>query len=419
MTGTTHTELATEEEEFARLTLREMGPLGDTLAELDGESVNVFGGIPGEEVVCRIVRYRRKRRRYVSGFVTQVLKPSPHRVDPPCVYFGACTGCQWQHIDYPHQLTLKRDTVVRELGRYAELEHLTVSPTVSGPQLFGYRNHARFTVRRQGSLGFVNRITRRFVKVDECMLMAPWINETLRGLQGRCETTSQLSIRYGINTGEWLIQPAISPSEIPFESGQTHYREKLLDRTFRVASPSFFQVNTEQAERLVAMVGERMELAGNETLLDAYAGVGTFAVLLAPQVQRVIAIEESEAAVKDAAINTLGIDNLEFRQGRVEDVLAELDGEAHAVVLDPPRAGCHPAALEAVVRWAPRRVCYVSCDPETLARDLQVLVRGGLCVESVEPVDMFPHTHHVECVVTLSSAGNAAHRNSPQSAQNN
>ena len=153
------------------------------------------------------------------------------------------------------------------------------------------------------------------------------------------------------------------------------------------------------------MVRERLELSGDETLVDAYAGVGTFAALLASRVRRVVAIEESEAAVKDAAINTLGIDNLEFRQGRVEDVLDELDGEADAVVLDPPRAGCHPAALEAVVRWAPRRLCYVSCDPETLARDLQVLVQGGLRVERVEPVDMFPHTHHVECVVTLSSDG--------------
>jgi 23S rRNA (uracil1939-C5)-methyltransferase len=150
------------------------------------------------------------------------------------------------------------------------------------------------------------------------------------------------------------------------------------------------------------MVHERLELRGDETLVDAYAGVGTFAVLLAASVRYVIAVEESAAAVKDSAINTLGIDNLEFREGKAEDILGELGGSADVVVLDPPRAGCLPPVLDAVVRWAPRRVCYVSCDPESLARDLQVLVNGGFTVDRVEPVDMFPQTHHIECIATLS-----------------
>ena len=164
-------------------------------------------------------------------------------------------------------------------------------------------------------------------------------------------------------------------------------------------------MNTEQAERLIVKVRDRLELTGAETLIDAYAGVGTFAALLAPSVRRVIAVEESEAAVKDAAINTLGIDNLEFHEGKTEDVLSTLDSRADAVILDPPRAGCDLAALEAIVRWAPRRIVYVSCEPETLARDLRVLVRGGLRVEHVEPIDMFPQTHHTECVATLTAPG--------------
>jgi 23S rRNA (uracil1939-C5)-methyltransferase len=129
--------------------------------------------------------------------------------------------------------------------------------------------------------------------------------------------------------------------------------------------------------------------------------VGTFAVLLAPYVGRVIAVEESEAAVKDAAVNTLGLDNLEFRQGRTEEVLGDLGSRPDAVILDPPRAGCDPAALEAVARWEPRRTVYVSCDPASLARDLDVLVRAGLRVIETQPLDMFPQTYHVECVATL------------------
>jgi 23S rRNA (uracil1939-C5)-methyltransferase len=127
-------------------------------------------------------------------------------------------------------------------------------------------------------------------------------------------------------------------------------------------------------------------------------------VLLAPAVRRVIAIEESESAIKDAAVNTVELENIEFRQGKTEDVLGALDVRPDAVVLDPPRAGCYPAVLEAIVRWAPKRTTYVSCDPETMARDLQLLVQGGMRVVSVEPVDMFPQTYHVECVATLRPA---------------
>ena len=396
--------------ELASFTLGDMGPQGDTLAYLDGEQISVFGGIPGEEVVARVLRYRprRRRNRRVWAVVEEVLEASPHRVAPPCPYFGPCTGCQWQHIEYAHQLELKREAVERELRRFRELAEVPVSDTMPSEQVYGYRNHARFTVRRHGYLGYVNRSTRSFVEIDECMLMSPWINETLQKLQGRCEETSQLSVRYGVATGDWLVQPTLTSKQVPIPTGQTHYREELLGKVFRIASPSFFQVNTRQAEKLALLVRERLALDGTETLIDAYAGVATFAVLLAPYVERVIAIEESAAAVKDAAINTLGVSNLEFRQGKTEEVLQTLGERPDAVILDPPRAGCDPAALAAIVEWAPRRVAYVSCEPKTLARDLHILVQGGLRVETVEPVDMFPQTYHVECLATLSSTSEAA-----------
>ena len=387
--------------EDVRLTLEAMGPLGDTWARHNGERVNVFGGIPGEEIIARLIRYKGRRRRPVSGIVTEVLKPSPHRVAPPCPYFGACSGCQWQHIDYPYQLRLKQDAVEGELRRYPELDGIPTSPTIPSPQMFNYRNHARFTVRQQGSIGYVNRISRNFVRIDECMLMAPWINETLRLFQGRCAETSQITMRYGVNTGDWLIQPTLQNPELALATGQTHYNERLLDRSFRIASPSFFQVNTKQAEQLTSLVGARLELAEKDLLVDAYAGVGTFAVAFAPEVRRVVAIEESAAAVKDAAANTEGIDNLEFVEGKTEDVLNSLDDDPGAVILDPPRVGCHPRAIQALTQRRPDRVVYVSCDPETLARDLCLLVKGGFGVKSVEPLDMFPQTHHVECVATL------------------
>ena len=390
------------ETELATLRLEEFGELGDTLAHLDGETVNVFGGIPGEKVIANIVRYRRRRRHRVSGLVAQVLEPSPHRVAPPCPFFVACTGCQWQHIDYQHQLRLKRETVRRAIADYPSLRRAEVSPTLPAPSTFAYRNHARFTVRFQGTLGFVNRITRRFVKIDECMLMLPGINGALRELQGRSAETSQLSVRYGQGTDDFLIQPEMQNTDIPLASGQRHYNEKLLGRIFRVASPSFFQVNTAQTENMFELVRRRLSIGRDALLVDAFAGVGTFAALMAPHVRRVVAIEESSAAVKDATVNTLGLDNLEFVEGRTEEVLSSMDEAPDAVILDPPRAGCHPDALSALARLAPARVVYVSCDPDTLARDLDQLVGSGYRVEALEPIDMFPQTHHVECVATMA-----------------
>lgn len=395
---------AEQNQETAQLTLEGWGPLGDTMAQYEGKTVNVFGGIAGEEVIARIVRYRRRRQHYVSGLVTEVLKPSPHRIAPPCPYFSACTGCQWQHIEYSYQLELKQRFVEEQLARYDNLKGISVNPAISSLQQFNYRNHARFTARNSGSLGYINRLTRRFVEIKDCMLMAPWINEALRELQGKCQETTQLSIRYGVNTGEWLIQPTMKNPDINLVTGQTHYAEKVLGHAFRIASPSFAQVNTPQAERMALLVRDRLELDGSELLVDAYAGVGTFAVLLAGSVRRVIAIEESSAAVKDAAANIEGIDNLKYVEGKTEEVLDTLEETPDVVVLDPPRVGCHPDTLDALIRRTPRRVVYVSCDPESLARDLSILVQGGFRVESVEPVDMFPQTHHIECVATLYRA---------------
>ena len=398
-------------QETAALDLHSWGSLGDTLARFEGADINVFGGIAGERVMANIVRYRRRRQQRVAAIVTQPLTPSPHRVAASCPYFGGCTGCQWQHIAYDYQLELKRRFVQQALAEYPELRGAgvaQVAPTLPSPQTLGYRNHARFTVRQSGKLGFINRVTRRFAQVDDCELMHPWINQALRTLQGKAAETTQLSVRYGVHTGDWLIQPTLQNPDIPLATGQTHYWERLNDRRLRIASPSFAQVNTPQAERLADLVRQRLQLSGGELLVDAYAGVGTFAALLADSARHVIAIEESSAAVKDAAVNIEGIPNIEFVEGRTEDVLDNLPQRPDALILDPPRVGCHPDTLSALARRKPKRVVYVSCDPASLARDLAILAQGGFAITSVEPMDMFPQTHHIECVVALAPANGAS-----------
>jgi 23S rRNA (uracil1939-C5)-methyltransferase len=386
------------------LELTGLGRLGEALSEVDGKPVYVFGGIPGETVVAEVIR---ERRGYFAAEVVEVLKPSPHRVEPPCPYFGACTGCQFQHISYERQLEMKREAVVDALVRVGELDGGIVGETLPSPEPLGYRNHARFTISkpepRPGRIGYVHREKRQHVEIDRCLLMADWINEAVEKLQGNVAETTQLSLRYGVNTGDWLLQPTFSEPSVPMASGQKHYKEELLGHTFQVSSPSFFQVNTHQAERMMTRVIEALELTGNETIVDAYAGVATFAVLLADHVKRAIAVEESASALIDARVNVAGIANVELRQARTEDVLAELVAEGvDAIILDPPRTGCMPGTIDALLDSPPRRIVYVSCEPETLARDLALLTAGPFTLDSVTPVDMFPQTQHVESVSILT-----------------
>ncbi len=393
--------------EFAELELGDLTELGDTAAEFEGGSINVAGGIPGERALVRIYRYRRRRKDVVSGIVSRVLDPSPNRVTPKCGYCGPCSGCQWQHIAYPAQLELKRETVEGCLNRYGSLGDAKVLPTLPAPSEYYYRNHARFTVRMGGQLGFSNRITRRFIRIEHCMLMDPVINGALTEFQDKSGETTNMSLRVGSNTGDLLAQPTFQNPDISIPSGQTHYTERMMARDLRVASPSFFQVNTAQAENLVRLTRDGLELAEGDVLVDAYAGVGVFAILLSPYVGRAIAIEESASAVQDGKLNAEGLNNVEFVQLKTEEALADLeeicdlDETPSAVILDPPRTGCHPQAIESLLKLRPEKVAYVSCDPPSLARDLDILVRGGYEINSVQPVDMFPQTYHVESVTIL------------------
>ena len=382
-----------------RVRLNGWGRLGEALAQHEDVPLFVFGGIDGEEVEAEVVR---RHRRYVAARVVRVIEGSKHRIEPPCPHFGACTGCQWQHIEEGHQRELKRLAVVDALERIGGLDDAPVADILPAPAPFGYRNHARFTVGPQGALGYVNRESRRFVPIDRCMLMDEGINGTLAELQGHCADTTQVSVRYGTGTGDVLVQPTLKNPDVGITTGQKHFRERMGGHVFRVGSPSFFQVNTVQAERMADLVRQELELSGDEVVADVYAGVGTFAVLLAPYCKQVIAIEESSAAMNDARVNCEGIANLELCHARAEDALASMERCPDAVVLDPPRAGCHPSMLESMVRLRPKKVVYVSCDPSTLARDLKALCAGGFRLRKVQPIDMFPQTHHVECVATLA-----------------
>lgn len=384
-------------EETRDIVLSDIAPKGDAIGEIDELPAFVSRGIPGERVRVRI---RRRRKGWVATDLLEVLEPSADRVAPRCPLFERCAGCQLQHVAYPRQLELKRRMVATQLDKFGGFGDPPVAEVLGAPDPWHYRNHARFTIR-DGRLGFVRRYRREFLEVAQCPIMDPRINDALAALQGELRGRTQCNVRVGKDAEERMIQPRMDPPPAGLPTGQPFLFETLHGRRFRVSAASFFQVHRAQAERMFDLVREAVGTGPDRVVLDAYAGVGTFAALLAPHVGKVIAIEESGPAVEDARVNVADLPNVELVLGKTELVLAELPGPIDAVILDPPRAGCLPGALEALLARRPETIAYVSCDPATLARDLRVLVDGGYTLERVQPVDMFPHTYHVECVATL------------------
>ncbi|MDA1002409.1 MAG: class I SAM-dependent RNA methyltransferase [Chloroflexi bacterium] len=372
----------------------------------DGRIVFVDYALPGEKVIAEVTA---DHPDYMTATAVQVLRASPERVAPPCEYFGKCGGCQLQHANYDEQLRLKTGIVREQFVRIARMDadavDAVVQPMLGMDDPWHYRNHMRFTVRRDGDVGFMQRGTHRFMRIDECAIALPRVNQILNQAQGRTMEARQLTVRVGENSDEEMIQPKLRwrpkrPGPRP-ESGQRAYSESLLGETYRVSGPAFFQVNTRQAERLVALALERIEAVSPRVVVDGYAGVGTFAVQLAPRVEQVITIEESAAAGDDAEVNLAGLTNVRRVVAKMEAALPGLTPSPDVVIIDPPRAGLARSVVEAILESAAKRVVYVSCDPATLARDVRLLCDGGFALQDVQPIDMFPHTQHIECVTTL------------------
>ncbi len=391
MTGDTF-----ETDERADVVIESLGDMADGIAFFEDKPLYVSDVIPGERVRVRI---RKRFRKNAVGVAQTILEPSPDRVDPRCPLVGTCSGCQFQHVAYERQLAIKEHTVRRFL-KAANVDLSVLRTPQGSANPWHYRNHGRFTVH-DGEIGFVQRRQKKFFRVDHCYLMDPGINDILDRLQAKLPNASQCNVRVGSRTGDRMVQPALGVEALGVESGQETFTEELGGRRFRVSAPAFFQVNTAQAERMTELIGQRLQLTGTERVVDAYAGVGTFAAMVASGAREVVAIEESGPAMKDAEVNLHDLVNVQLQVGRTEDRLETLEGPVDRLILDPPRRGCHPRALAAVERRQPARIIYVSCEPQTLARDLARLQKTFEVVD-IQPVDMFPHTKHVEVIATLA-----------------
>ena len=387
------------------ITLGEINDAGDTVSEIHGAPVVVSGGLPGEVVIAEV---QKKFPERIAAIVAQVLEPHAERVEVECKYFLACSGCQWQHVSYGHQLHLKRERVQREIDKYEALFGLEVDLTVESEKRLRYRNHGRFTIGKYedaGQVGYKNAVTRQFVRIEECLLMDQKVNDTIALVQDKMDGQSQMSIRVGVNTDSMLVQPKMEIPGLELTTGVQHYKEEVRGSCFTVAASSFFQVNTGQLSRAVDEVRELLDLQGSEVMVDAYCGVGVFAVLMSPYVKRVIGIEESASAIEDAGQNMNGVTNVDFIEGKTEHVMADwpLDDDVDVLLLDPPRVGCHPDVLESVKKLKPKKVLMVSCEPAAMARDLDLLCQSGMYkLETLRPVDMFPQTRHVETISMLT-----------------
>ncbi len=392
---------------------------GDALGRHEGKVIFVPYAIPGETVRVDITE---DKEHYAFARLVEVVERASERVDPPCPYFGQgkCGGCQWQHIDYDMQVRLKQEILVDQLERIGDLEEPLVHLTMPDETGWAYRNHAQFRPAAEGGLGFqrADGDEARIMPIDFCMILHPALSDLYGLIDLDVEGLVRLVLRSGTATGDRLIgfemeedkPPAVEVDEtvscvMLLEEGgyanligDNYITERVAGHEYRISASSFFQVNTRQAEALMHLALAYLDLEGDETVLDAFCGVGLFTTHLAGAAQLVIGIESSPSAVDDLLVNTEALDNVEIIEGAVEDVLPEIAVPLDAVLLDPPRGGVDRHALDALADLAPERIVYVSCDPATLARDAKRLRRKGYDLVEVQPVDMFPQTYHVESV---------------------
>ena len=446
-----------QKNELAVVTIEDMGSDGFGIGKVDGFALFVKDAVVGDRVEARIVK---SKKNYAYARLEKVIEPSPFRVEPKCAYHRQCGGCQLQALSYEKQLEYKREKVRNQLIRIGGFSDPEVLPVLGMEEPFRYRNKAQFPFGRdrEGRIvtGFYAGRTHHIVPNADCLLGVPEnrrILETIadfmekEGIAPYEEASGEglvrhVLIRKGFATGELMVCLVINGEALPgvdgladllFQipgmtsltlnvntkntnvilgdklipvRGRTYITDRIGDVYYRISPLSFYQVNPVQTKRLYETALSYAGLSGTEVVWDLYCGIGTISLFLAQKAGRVYGVEVVPQAVEDARENAKlnGLENVEFYLGKAEEVLPEQYREngirADVIVVDPPRKGCDRACLDTMISMEPKRIVYVSCNPATQARDLQLL-DGKYKVKAVQPVDMFPHTHHVENVVLL------------------
>jgi 23S rRNA (uracil1939-C5)-methyltransferase len=383
------------------LVIDNLSNLGEGVGRVDGWVVFVPYALPGERVRVRVWR---NKSNYSNADLVQVLEPSPHRVDPVCPLFGTCGGCQYQHCDYTLQLDWKTRQVVELLRRIGGIEH-PVDPCIGSPLQYGYRSkitpHYRTAPTDSAvAIGFQKADSRAIVDIPACPIASPAINERLPVERAALRSGERRAPRGGTLLLRDTAHGVVSDMKAVVE-------ERIGPFTFEFLAGEFFQNNPHILPRLVDHALTEAGATGARYLVDTYCGVGVFAICGHRAFQQVVGVEVSPAGLMMAQRNQVRNQaaNCSFVLGSAEAVFDGLTfaPQDTAVLMDPPRAGSDRQFLDQLVAWRPARIVYVSCGPDTQARDLRVLVDGGYTITRVQPFDLFPQTRHVECVVSLSA----------------
>ncbi len=434
---------------------------GRGVGRVDGFVIFVADTAPGDVVRARLTNVKRS---YAEAELVELTTPGPDRVTPRCPHFGVCGGCLWQHIDYQAQARAKQAIIEESLAHLGGLRDLPIAPMMIVDEPWYYRNKMEFSFHPPDALGLHQRGRwDAIINLDVCFLQSPLavdvlreVREFVRGRGISCYDPRthdgflrHLVLRHGASTGEVLVgiitasgdfpdgavlaqalvaaHPeitgivwatnvsrgnAVQVSSLQVLYGRPHIFERLRGLTFKIGLLTFFQPNSAQAERMIDVIRDFAALSGRENVLDLYCGIGTFALALAERARHVMGIELEPVAVDAARENARlnHLEHVEFHAAPAGHLSAVLRGQTppDLVVLDPPRAGAGVHVMRHLGQLAPARVLYVSCNPTTLAPDLRELVSHGYTITAVQPLDLFPHTYHVECIVRLERQGRGA-----------
>lgn len=363
---------------------------GDGLGRDDaGRVVFVTGAMPGERVVARITE---ERRDFARGEIDQLVVASPDRVAPPCRFVAdGCGGCEWQHVAPGAQPGFKRDLVVDALRRIARIDDPPVAECVALPPL-GYRTTLRVAIDPEGRPAFRKSSSHDLVTVDDCLVAHPTLAAMLAG--ARWPGAKEAVLRVGARTDEVLID--VKPRPEGF-AAPTFFHEEAAGRRWQISTGSFFQIRPDGAEELVRLAGDALAAHDVRTVVDLYAGVGLFAGALSDRGFDVrAAVEGGRFAAADARVNLEGVCDV------IECDVAKWRGQlVDAVVADPSRRGLMAEGVATIERCAPRVIVLVSCDVAALGRDAKLLSAAGFEFRGATPLDLFPHTPHVEVVSTF------------------
>ena len=448
------------EKQLHQLIIEDLAFDGKAVAHLDGKVVFLDAGLPGETVLAEITL---SRPRFSQGFVREIISRSPRRINAACTHFGVCGGCSWQDLDYAEQLAFKKRHVVECIARIGGIKDAVVYDVIPSEDIFAYRTKMEFSFHALENDRFHLGLHRRgrfddIFDLEACLLQDEIANRIVscvrefvvrEGLPIYNVTQHTgymrfLVIRRGVRTGQVMVFVVTNRGDFPASDrlveklraefpqvatiihGQTgsksniavaevetvlygpgYIEETLLGMTFRIRASSFFQTNTVQAERLYEAGFELLQPQPTDHLLDLYCGTGAIGLLLAPKVEAVVGVELVADAVVAAGQNAIlnNVLNISFLQANVTDYLRSGAPEVtncSAVILDPPRAGLHPKVLKRIIAVPPRKLLHFSCNPATFARDAQALIGAGYSMSEVRPVDMFPHTRHIELVALFS-----------------